>query len=301
VSPEWYGLVEEFLGESDSLYPGINEWWKRRVIPDLESGQRFCRIVAVDGEVAAVAIAKYQKKSSKLCTLRVNPRFRRLGLGQKLLRATLRDLLKSNTRRVHFTISEEIFAECGSFFTPYGFHLAHWKQGWYVRGMYEMAYSAPAAVISDAMTGQLPLFGGNPVVLLSIRPEHANAIEEGRKLVEFRRKFSHRAKAATALIYATAPAKEFRLSASIADVVEGTPSGLWEQFSGVAGCTKEDFDAYFEGSQLGYALPLSNIRKLPFAISSTSPSLRTLNFRPPQSYSIIDMAHPIALAVTTPQ
>jgi predicted transcriptional regulator len=286
------------LGESDGLYPGITEWWKRRVIPGLESGERRCRMVSVDGAIAAVAIAKYGRKSSKLCTLRVGPRFQRNGIGQQLLRTTLRDLLQSDTRRIHFTISEEIFSNCGSFFTPYGFHLAHWKKGWYVRGMYEMAFSAPASLVADAMTGQFPLFGDLHTVLLSIRPQFATAIEQGTKLVEFRKKFSHRAKAAPALIYATSPTKEIRATAQIADVIQGTPTNLWERFSCDAGCTKTDFDAYFENASTGFAIPLSNVRRLEPPVSAKCLSMRQpLGFRPPQSFAMLPSDNPIVRLV----
>src|SRR5262249_30354696 len=160
----------------------------------------LCRLVSVDGRIAAVAIAKLHHKSSKLCTLRVRPEYRNLGLGQRLLRSTLASLLEADTPKVHFTISEEIFEESGSFFTPYGFRLGHWKKDWYVRGMYEMAYWARASAIRDALSHQLPLFQ-NSVAVLSIRPEPAAAIENGTKLVEFRRRFTRKAKAIPALFY----------------------------------------------------------------------------------------------------
>lgn len=297
ITPEWYGLVEEFLGESDALYPGIIDWWRKRVVPEINSGKRLCKLVAVDGEVAALAIAKVHRRSSKLCTLRVAPQFRRMGIGQQLLKSTLASLICAQSSKVHFTISEEIFDECGDFFTPYGFRLGHWRKGWYVRGMYEMAYWARASAIRDALSHQLPLFGAKPVVVLSIRPKHAEAIEQGAKLVEFRRRFSSRARAANALFYVTSPVREFRLSASIADVIQDAPASLWDRFGAFAGCEKSEFDSYFEGTDSGYALALTHVQQLSRPVSYNAPELRAANFHPPQSFAIHGHTDPLIQAV----
>lgn len=297
VSPEWYELVEEFLGQSDSLYPGITDWWKKRVIPGLENQSRLCKIVAVDGKIAALAIAKLHTKSSKLCTLRVAPEFRKLGLGQRLLRSTLGSLLAANASKIHFTISEEIFHECGNFFTPYGFQLGHWRKGWYVRGMYEMAYWARASAIQHALDQQMTLFTDRSVVVMSIKPEHALAIQHGIKRVEFRRRFSRSVKCSKALFYSTAPAKQFQLSATITDIVEGSPEYLWNRFNSIAGCGYLDFKEYFAGSNSGFALPLADVHSFATPLSHDSPFLQSIQFRPPQSYAIVHANSPLIRAV----
>lgn len=296
IAPEWHGLVEEFLGESAGLYPGIEHWWRSKVIPGLNGPSRVCRMVAVDGKVAAIAIAKYGRQSSKLCTLRVRPEFRSAGYGQSLLRSVLVSLMEAGTEKVHFTISEEIEAQCGSFFAPYGFHLDDWSRGRYVRGMDELVYSAGCDQIGDVLSQQFPLFGEN-VFVLSVRPQYAAAIEDGTKQVEFRKKFSRSAVNASALIYATSPVQEFRVSASIADVVHDSPESLWNRFGNLAGCTKAEFDRYFAGSTLGVALPLANVRTLPTPVSAKSNSLQAAKFRPPQSFAMLAQDHPVVRAV----
>ncbi len=297
--PEWSRSIEDFLGESDGLYPGIVHWWRKSVLPDLGEGRRLCRAISVDGAVAALAIARIERKSSKLCTLRVDPKFRNQGLGQRLLRQVLGGLLESGTRRVHFTISEQILDECGSFFQPYGFRLAHWRQGWYVRGMWELAFSARASVIRDALSGQGQLWPehGRQVTILSVRPRHAAAIESGLKRVEFRRRFSRRAGNSPALVYATSPLKQFRLSAMIGQVEEDTPQNLWDRFGPDGGSSLRDFQEYFSGAHSGFALPLLDVTPLPRPIGAESPTLRSVGFRPPQSFAILDRDAPLIRAV----
>jgi len=297
LCPEWHGLVEEFLGESDDLYPGITSWWKRKVVPDLATQRRMCRIVAIDGRIAAVAIARIGTRSSKLCTLRVGEDFRRLGIGQKLLNSTLARLLETGTRKIHFTISERVFDQCGQFFVPYGFRLGAWKNGWYVKGMYELAYYAHAATVRDAIDGQMNLFS-NPVVVLSVRPRHVDSIARGQKLVEFRRKFSEKHRSCPALLYSTSPDQCFRLQVSIADVVQSSPDSLWRQFGGFAGCSRPEFDAYFKGAQSGYALLLTQVRELNRKLSLRAPELQVTGFRPPQSFAILPANSPVVAAAT---
>ncbi|MBL8877033.1 MAG: hypothetical protein JNM86_14660 [Phycisphaerae bacterium] len=296
IGPEWHGLVEEFLGESAALYPDIDHWWRSKVVPGLDGPSRVCRMVAVDGEIAAVAIAKYGRRSSKLCTLRVRPQFRSAGFGQSLLRSVLVSLLEAGTDKVHFTISEEIASQCGSFFEPYGFHFDDWSPGRYVRGMDELVYSAGSDQIGDVLSQQIPLFGDN-VIVLSVRPQYAAAIEDGTKQVEFRKKFSRSAANTSALIYATSPVQEFRASVSIADVIHDSPASLWARFGHLAGCTKEAFDRYFAGSTQGVALPLANVCRLPTPVSAKSQSLQAANFRPPQSFAMLAQDHPVVRAV----
>ncbi len=253
-------------------------------------------MISVDGKIAAVAISKWQRQSSKLCTLRVRPEFRSAGFGQELLHSTLASLLRAGTERVHFTISEEIQSQCGSFFDPYGFHLDYWSRGRYIRGMSELVYSAGSDAIEDALSHQIPLFGDN-VVVLSVRPKYAAAIENGTKQVEFRKKFSARAASSQALVYVTSPVQEFRISASIADVIQDTPTAIWDRFGHVAGCSRLEFDQYFEGSDSAVALPLSNVQTLANPVHFKAPSLASVNFKPPQSFAILPQAHPVVRAV----
>ena len=82
------------------------------------------------------------------------------------------------------------------------------------------------------------------VILLSIHPQYAQAILEGKKRVEFRkqnipRHISH------VVLYATRPVGRVVGYFSVAKIVEGKPSHLWSRFNGSGGISEEGFAAYY--------------------------------------------------------
>ena len=301
LAPHLHRDVRDFLLESSDLYPGIDKWWDRRVVPGLGNGQRVCRVRMVDGKMAAVAIGKRSHRSSKLCTLRVRDEYQGQGIGQQLLHSTLRDLLSTGARRMHLTISEPILDQCGRFFDPYGFSFVTCRKGWYIRGMYELAFSANAHQLRRGLASQPRLFDNHDMLVLSVKPEYAALIEQGKKRVEFRRRFSTRVRSAKALLYVTAPVQEFRLVAQIADVVIGTPLALWERFHQLAGVARETFQQYFAGAKQGFALVFSDVRPLPSPVPLRHPKLAQAGYRPPQSFSFIRSNSPVldAIGLTT--
>ena len=134
--------INDFLLESVEFYPGIDSWWGNRVIPGVKTGQRVCHVALVQGHIAAVGIGKRANASAKLCTLRVRDLYRGLGLGQLLLYQTIKDLVASDCQRVHYTISEDVFNQCGNFFSPYGFSLVSWSRERYAKGIEELVFAA---------------------------------------------------------------------------------------------------------------------------------------------------------------
>ena len=295
---ELYKHIKEFLLESETLYPGIGKWWESRVVRQIQSGMRVCNVAIVQGDLVAVSIGKLAKQSSKLCALRVREAHRGLGIGQKLLQRTLKDILAGGCRRVHFTISEKILSQCGDFFTPYGFSMVSWAKGRYVPGMDELAFSADALQLRKHLQSQTIIPNRIQFVLLSIKPKYAQLIEQGQKLVEFRRKFSAYFGPSKAIIYVSSPTKELRLTARIASVVRSTPRQLWERFSHLGGVDHESFSDYFTGVAQGYALVLSDVRVLPKPLALDGPLLKEARFQPPQSFSILREDSPILNAVS---
>jgi len=65
-------------------------------------------------------------------------------------------------------------------------------------------------------------------------------------------------------------------------VVSADPDGLWHLVGDRAGVARDAFDAYFDGCELGYAIEVTNPRRLP-------PS--RLRLRPPQSYLFLRRAN----------
>jgi predicted transcriptional regulator len=120
-------------------------------------------------------------------------------------------------------------------------------------------------------------------LLLSIHPRFADLIEEGRKVVEFRRRFPNGVNAGQIIFYVTDPAREIRLVAKISGVQRASPAQLWNDFHCLAGVERDAFDAYFAGRQTGVAILLREVKRLPAPLPLAGAKLRRLGFRPPQS------------------
>lgn len=285
---ELYTKIKEFLFESSTIYPSISDWWETRVLPGLKSSERFCQTVTIDGEIAALSIVKRSKASSKLCTLKVHEKYRGLGIGQYLLHSTFLKLISINCNSIHFTISEDVMNQCGSFFTPYGFALSTWKKGYYVKGMDELIFSSTPKLLMKGLIANT-----KKTILLSIKPEYAEMIEQGAKLIEFRRKFSPQISSAKALFYVSRPAQEIRFTADICEVIKSRPDLLWAQFNKTSGVDFVDFSNYFKGASEGNALVLSNIKALPHPLPLDDLKNQMIGFNPPQSYRILQASDPL--------
>lgn len=93
-------------------------------------------------------------------------------------------------------------------------------------------------------------------VLLSIHPEFADAIFDGRKHFEFRRVI-FKEKVEEVVVYATAPISQVVGSFRIADIYRGTPKELWEVTKSVAGVSKKKFDDYFKDKDHAFAIKIA--------------------------------------------
>ena len=282
--PELLPHIRKFLLESVSIYPGIDDWWDDQVLDGIRTGERICR-VALDGDrLAAVSIAKRSRKSAKLCTLRVRQPYQSLGVGQNLVRETFSDLLQSGCSSIHYTISEEIRAQCGGFFESYGFKTKSWKNGQYVRGMDEILCAATAPTIARSLHSRPKEQSSGDVLVISIKPENARLIESGCKRVEFRRRFSDRLVSSRAMFYVSSPVKAFRFVATITSLMASSPDVLWDRFKHLGGVSRSAYNGYFSGADKGYAILLSNIQSLANPVSLHDPELQSSGYRPPQSY-----------------
>ncbi|WP_127088542.1 helix-turn-helix domain-containing protein [Aquabacter cavernae] len=121
-------------------------------------------------------------------------------------------------------------------------------------------------------------------VVFSIKPEYCDAIIEGRKTIELRRRFPSTAPVgATAFIYATSPTRALLGLAEIGEVHCRAPRDIWDSFSDRACIAREDFDRYFDGVDSGVAIELKHARRLrrPLDLSELR---ERFSFEPPQSY-----------------
>jgi predicted transcriptional regulator len=117
--------------------------------------------------------------------------------------------------------------------------------------------------------------------IISIKPPFAEAILDGSKTVELRRKIPPLAIGTRLWIYATKPTGAVIGSAVVEKIVRGTPDEIWIKFSENAGISRIGFDSYFDGAKEAIGLVLRDVsRAKPVEIDQLR-SLRT-GFHPPQ-------------------
>lgn len=95
-------------------------------------------------------------------------------------------------------------------------------------------------------------------MLLSIKPEYAKAILDGRKKYEFRKR-KCRGSVSKIILYSTAPESRVVGEAEIEDIIKGDPSEIWEQTKEAAGITKEKYCRYYHGYHNAVAYKLKNV------------------------------------------
>jgi predicted transcriptional regulator len=118
-------------------------------------------------------------------------------------------------------------------------------------------------------------------VIISIHPGYADAILDGTKTIELRRRIPELANGTRLWIYATRPTAAVVGVATIADVNRAHPSKIWEKYKKSAGVDHASFKAYFDGAQEAVAILLGAVKRIgPITVEQ----LREIRagFHPPQ-------------------
>lgn len=115
-------------------------------------------------------------------------------------------------------------------------------------------------------------------ILMSIRPVYTEAIFTGRKTVELRRRRPGFGEGTTVLVYSSAPEQVVRGTFRVGDITAAPPDDLWSRVKAEAAISRADFDSYFAGCEIAYAIQVRD----PHSLTPTAISLR-----PPQSYLIL--------------
>lgn len=113
-------------------------------------------------------------------------------------------------------------------------------------------------------------------VLLSIKPEYAEAILNGSKWFEYRRTAWERKDVYTVVMYATRPVKKIVGEFELGRLSYGTLEEVWEWTNNFPGMSKADFDKYFKGKDHGYAIGVSVTKRYEKPL--------TLKRHPPQNF-----------------
>ena len=122
-----------------------------------------------------------------------------------------------------------------------------------------------------------------PTALMSIRPEFADAIWDGSKQVEFRKRRLAE-DPVKVVVYATVPVGAVVGEFDVIDQIVDTPDALWKRFSKVAGIDRAGFEDYYSDSELGVGIEIGRRiryqKELP--LNKVDPG-----GRPPQSFKYL--------------
>ena len=121
-------------------------------------------------------------------------------------------------------------------------------------------------------------------LLLSIRPEFAEKIFDGSKTAELRRRRPRVKKGDWVYVYVVSPVKAVRGAFRVKKVIDDLPAKLWRKVKDIAGVSREQFDAYYEGAERGYAILVEKVHHFAQAVHLAKLQRRWPRFRPPQCY-----------------
>ncbi|MDP8239331.1 MAG: ASCH domain-containing protein [Candidatus Hatepunaea meridiana] len=285
-------MIEEY----EDLYPGIDLWFKKKVSPDIESGSRH-GILVYSGETPIGSAILKKNEFAKLCSMRVVSSHQLEGIGSLLMALVGLELRHHRTKRIHFTIPEDIWTKHLEFFVNYGFTDCGHAGTQYRLFDKEIACSASFNNIWRRITETLPdllddiQLDSNhslPEIILSLHPHFAESILSGKKTVEIRSRFPARRKGALVFFYATHPSQELVGQAVIADVDIKSPIDIWEKYSAEIGCSYEEYKNYCGNRKKMTAIKFENI--IPYRNKVSRAQLEVLlqnNLHPPQSYGIL--------------
>lgn len=119
-------------------------------------------------------------------------------------------------------------------------------------------------------------------VLLSIKPEFAREIFNGKKKFEYRR-IIFKKSVTRIIVYASSPTRKVIGEFSIVGILFEELDSLWSKTKQKSGISREKFETYFSNKEKGYAIKVGKVVRY-----ETPCSLEDLyGIRPPQSFVYI--------------
>lgn len=123
------------------------------------------------------------------------------------------------------------------------------------------------------------------ILLLSIRPEHANKIFDYTKKVELRRVRPRLLNEGDlVVVYVSSPKQAVVGSFNVESIVEKPIRELWNEVEQIAGISKKEFSDYYKGVSVGVGIFLKDIRKFSQPVELQRLRNKLPNLTPPQSF-----------------
>jgi predicted transcriptional regulator len=126
-----------------------------------------------------------------------------------------------------------------------------------------------------------------PVTLLSVRPRFAEALLDGSKTVEIRRRQAHIADGAICLLYASSPVRALVGAISVEATDTDLPEVLWSRWGAHTGLQRDEYDDYLKDSVTACAIVVSDAVAFPRPVELSELRRRHRSFVTPQSYRFL--------------
>ena len=124
-------------------------------------------------------------------------------------------------------------------------------------------------------------------LLLSLKPCYADLVFEGLKEAELRRRITPYMENRDVFIYVSSPVRQLRGGFRVGHVWSGPPEEVWNDVSELAGVDKRDFDAYYAGRTIAYALKITNVWEYKNPVGLNELRSQFPNFVVPQSWRYV--------------
>lgn len=124
-------------------------------------------------------------------------------------------------------------------------------------------------------------------LLLSLKPHYADLVFDGLKKAELRRRIASHIENRDVFIYVSSPIMVLRGGFRVGEVWHGEPEDVWNMVSTLASVEKRDFDTYFEGRTVAYALEIKEVWEYHKPVSLNTLRDQLSKFVVPQSWRYV--------------
>ena len=121
-------------------------------------------------------------------------------------------------------------------------------------------------------------------VLLSIKPEFAFKIFEGKKKFEFRKIIFKNPNVRTVVVYASSPVQQVIGEFEIDDILSFAPDEIWRLTKKYSGISEQFFYDYFADREIAHAIKIKEVTKYDEPLSLKE----NYKVSPPQSYLYLE-------------
>src|SRR6267142_6017042 len=114
-----FATFRQLVLENEPAYPGIDRWFKDKVVPGLRSSERVA-LVGYLKETPVVSAVVKRGDDSKFCHLRIHDDVQDANLGEVFF-ALMAFELRQIARTIHFTLPEGLWESKQDFFRSFNF------------------------------------------------------------------------------------------------------------------------------------------------------------------------------------